>query len=145
MRDKGVFIIAIFKLAKAALLILVATGALSLLDNRIRDAMEFRIGQLTADSHYRYLQKVASFFGFDTLRHVEVIAIGSFFYAALFATEGIGLLMQKRWAEYFTAIVTASFIPLEVYELFRHPSIFKIALIAINVIVVVYLVWRIRG
>src|ERR1700733_2376146 len=140
MRDRGVFIIAIFKLVKATLLILVATGALSLLDNRIRDAMEFRIGQLTADTHYRYLNRVASFFGFDTLKHVEIVALGSLFYAALFATEGIGLLMQKRWAEYFTAIVTASFIPLEVYELFRHSSLFKIALIAINAIVVVYLV-----
>jgi len=144
MRDKGVLIIAIFKLVKAALLILVASGALSLLDNRIRNAMEFRIAQLTADSHYRYLNKVAGFFGLDTLKHVEVVVLGSLFYAALFATEGIGLLMQKRWAEYFTAIVTASFIPLEVYELVRHSSLVKMALITINAIVVVYLVWRLN-
>jgi uncharacterized membrane protein (DUF2068 family) len=145
MTDRGIFLIAIFKLVKASLLLLVATGALSLLDGRIRDAMEIRIGQLTADSHYRYLNKVASFFGLNTLKHVEIVVIGSLFYAALFGTEGIGLLMQKRWAEYFTAIVTASFIPLEVYELFRHSSIFKMVIIAINAVVVVYLVWRLRG
>jgi uncharacterized membrane protein (DUF2068 family) len=145
MTDRGIFLIAIFKLVKAGLLLLVAIGALSLLDDRIRNIMELRIGQLTADSHYRYLQKAASFIGFDTLKHVEIVVVGSLFYAALFATEGIGLLMHKRWAEYFTAIVTASFIPLEVYELFRHSSLFKIALIAINAIVVVYLVWKLKG
>jgi uncharacterized membrane protein (DUF2068 family) len=142
MSDRGIFLIAIFKLVKASLLILVATSALSLLDNRIRDAMEFRIAQLTADSHYRYLHKVASFFGLDTLRHVEIVVLGSLFYAALFAIEGIGLLAQKKWAEYFTAIVTASFIPLEIFELVRHPSIFKMTIIAINAIVVAYLVWK---
>ena len=145
MRDRGVFVIAIFKLVKAGLLILVAVGALSLLDDRIRSALELRIGQLTADPHYRFLRKAASVLGFATRRQVEGISLGTLFYAALFATEGIGLLMQKRWAEYFTAIVTASFIPLEVYELFHHPSIFKMGLIAINVIVVIYLVWRLRG
>ncbi len=66
------------------------------------------------------------------------------FAAALFATEGIGLLMQKRWAEYFTSIVTASFIPLEIYEIARRPGALKIALLAVNAIIVIYLIWRLN-
>ena len=53
--------------------------------------------------------------------------------------------MQKRWAEYFTAITTASFLPIEIYEIFRRPDGFKVAVLAINIIVVAYLIWKLRA
>ena len=59
-------------------------------------------------------------------------------------TEGVGLLLRKRWAEYFTIFATASFIPLEVYELIKHFSLAKIAVIVINGLVVWYLILRVR-
>jgi uncharacterized membrane protein (DUF2068 family) len=45
------------------------------------------------------------------------LSVGTFFYGGLFATEGIDLLLRKRWAEYFTIITTSLFIPLEIYEI----------------------------
>jgi uncharacterized membrane protein (DUF2068 family) len=54
---------------------------------------------------------------------------------------GTGLFLEKRWAEYLTAIVTASFIPVEIYELVRHVRLTTIVVTAINVITVIYLVW----
>ena len=45
--------------------------------------------------------------------HLHVLLFGDFF------DEGVSLLLRKRWAEYFTVIVTASFIPLEIYELVK--------------------------
>jgi len=41
-------------------------------------------------------------------------------------TEGVGLALRKRWAEYLTIIATSSLIPLEVYELIQHFSVMKI-------------------
>ncbi len=140
----GDLLIGIFKLVKASLLLVVAVGAISLLDSNIReDATQF-ITHLSGDSHFRALRATTSLLGLATKGRIEMISIGSFFYAALFATEGIGLLMQKRWAEYFTCIVTGSFIPLEIYEIARHPDTFKIALLAVNVAIVVYLIWRLK-
>jgi uncharacterized membrane protein (DUF2068 family) len=144
MTDRGIFLIAIFKLVKALLLLLVAIGALSLLDDHIRISTEFHIGQLTSDPHYRYLQKFASILGFASKHEVAMVSLGSIFYAALFATEGIGLLMQKRWAEYFTSIVTASFLPLEIYEIVHRPDILKVSILAINIAVLVYLILRLK-
>jgi uncharacterized membrane protein (DUF2068 family) len=144
MTMRGDIIIGIFKLAKALLLLVVAGGAISLLDSNIRgDATQF-ITHLSGDSHFRVLRTVASTLGLATKSRIEMISIGSFFYAALFATEGIGLLIQKRWAEYFTSIVTGSFIPLEIYEIARHPNAFKIALLVANAAIVVYLIWRLN-
>jgi uncharacterized membrane protein (DUF2068 family) len=65
-----------------------------------------------------------------------VLAIG---YAALEVTEGVGLFYRKRWAEWLTVVATSLLVPLEAYELARHPSALKAAGIAVNVAIVVYL------
>jgi uncharacterized membrane protein (DUF2068 family) len=51
-------------------------------------------------------------------------------------------LLRKRWAEYLTTGVTASLVPLELYELLEQPSALKAAGIALNVLIVVYLAAR---
>ena len=65
-------------------------------------------------------------------------------YAGLFGVEGVGLWMGKRWAEYLTIIATSSFVPFEVYELIRHASWQRGATLGINLLVVGYLVWKVR-
>jgi uncharacterized membrane protein (DUF2068 family) len=67
-----------------------------------------------------------------------------FAYAALFVIEGVGLIMKARWAEWLTVIATASFVPLEVYEIVRHPRPLRAAVFVVNVVIVGYLVARLR-
>lgn len=69
------------------------------------------------------------------------VAIG---YAALEITEGVGLFYRKRWAEWLTVIATSLLVPLESYELVRHPSALKAGGIAVNVLIVAYLVRVVR-
>lgn len=45
-------------------------------------------------------------------------SIGSFLYSVLQLTEGIGLWLEKRWAEFLTVIATSLLIPVEIYEIF---------------------------
>ena len=72
------------------------------------------------------------------------VGFASFVYAARFFTEGLGLWLGKRWAEWFTAIITASLVPLEIYELQRHVTAGKLLVLLVNIAIVVYLVLRIR-
>jgi len=72
------------------------------------------------------------------------ISAGTFFYAGLLLTEGIGLALHKRWAEYFTIFTTASLIPLEVYELVQEFSATKIVVIIVNLGIVAYLALGLR-
>jgi uncharacterized membrane protein (DUF2068 family) len=58
-----------------------------------------------------------------------------FLYAGLFATEGSGLLLRKRWAEYFTIVTTSGLIPLEVFELVRHFTVTKLVVLIVNVLI----------
>jgi uncharacterized membrane protein (DUF2068 family) len=140
----GDTLIGIFKLAKASLLLLVGLGAIALLDIKIRAEALHRITMLSGDAHFRMLERFANMVGIATEGRIEMVSFGSFCYAALFATEGIGLLLQKRWAEYFTSIVTASFIPLEIYEIVHKPDVLKFVLLAVNALIVVYLIWRLN-
>jgi uncharacterized membrane protein (DUF2068 family) len=140
----GDTLIGIFKLAKAAILLVVAFGTLSLLDDRTRVEMLHRITQLSSDSHFRALERFTNMVGVATKGRIEMVTIGSVFYAALFSTEGIGLLMHARWAEYFTSIVTASFLPLEIYEIVHRPDILKVSILAINIAVLIYLILRLK-
>jgi len=70
--------------------------------------------------------------------------VGTFFYSALLLTEGTGLLLGKRWAEYFTIIATSSFIPLEVYEIVKRVRAAKVVVLLLNIVVVAYLVIVLR-
>jgi len=136
--------IAVLKLVKALLLIGVGLGALNLLNSA------------TADKLYRWARLVAWRVGPRTGSTVEhrlstlqasqlvVVAIVALSYAALFAVEGVGLWMKKRWAEFLTIIATASFLPIEVYELIRRATWERGATLALNLFVVGYLIWKVR-
>jgi uncharacterized membrane protein (DUF2068 family) len=60
-------------------------------------------------------------------------------YAALEATEMVGLWLNKRWAEYLTFIATTALVPFEIYELTHGVSTFKLITLILNVAVVAYL------
>ncbi len=60
-------------------------------------------------------------------------------YAALEATEMVGLWFNKRWAEYLTLVATTALVPFEVYELTLSVSVFKLITLVINVAIVIYL------
>jgi uncharacterized membrane protein (DUF2068 family) len=75
---------------------------------------------------------------------LRLVALGMLVYSALFAVEGAGLLLQKRWGEYVAVVITGSFIPLEVYETVRHPHVGRAITIVLNVAAVAYLVHKIR-
>jgi uncharacterized membrane protein (DUF2068 family) len=60
-------------------------------------------------------------------------------YAALEASEMVGLWMSKRWAEYLTLVATAVLIPIEIYELSLSVSVFKVLTFVINVAILIYL------
>lgn len=137
-------LIALFKLFKGVLLLCVAIGALRLLHKDVAEVVMRWVYVLHFDPDNRFIHSVIErSFGVEP-KHLKELSAGTFFYSALLLTEGTGLLLRKRWAEYFTVISTAVFIPLEIYEIFHRLSWMKVGVLAINVAIVWYLVRRIR-
>ncbi len=135
--------IALFKLAKATLLILVGVTALRLVHTDIVGVLEDRVPRIGFGPASRYVGRVILEAALTPTRIREVGA-GSFIYAGLFLTEGIGLWMLKRWAEWLTIVVTSSLVPVEVWGILRHANVAKVVVLAINLALVGYLVYQVR-
>jgi uncharacterized membrane protein (DUF2068 family) len=138
-------LIALFKLLKAILLIAVGVGALKLLHRDVASVLEHWVAMLGLDPGNQYVGRALEKAANLSPNKIKDLGVVSFIYAGLFLTEGIGLWLVKRWAEWFTVIITGSLIPFEVYEIHRHPTPIKILVLIINIAVVGYLLYRIRS
>lgn len=143
--SRGILLIALFKLFKGVLLIAVGIGALNLLHKDLAATISHWIDILRVDPDNQFIHPILSKVFFVTPKQLKTLSAGTFVYAALLFIEGAGLLMRQHWAEYFTVITTAGLIPLEIYELAKHFSSMKIIVIAVNALIVVYLVARLRS
>jgi uncharacterized membrane protein (DUF2068 family) len=97
-------------------------------------------GGVASDAHARtgLLHDVDRLFSLQSSR-LHLFAVVALGYAVVEGVEAVGLWYGRRWAEYLTLIVTASLLPLEVYELAHHTTVFKVLAFVLNVAVVVYL------
>ena len=142
--NRWVRLIGLIKLLKGILLLALASGILKLLHKDAAETLGGWIQQLNMDPQNQFFQKVMEKVANLDSRKLLVYTIGTFLYAALFLTEGIGLLMLKHWAEYFAVIITASFLPIEVYELARKFNAYKVIVIALNAAIVIYLIIHLK-
>jgi uncharacterized membrane protein (DUF2068 family) len=142
--DRGLLLIGLFKLAKAIFFFGVGVGAIHLLHKDLEDevmrlALKFRF-----DPESRFVSLLLNKIDLIDAHRLRQISVATFGYSALALTEGVGLLLEKVWAEYLTVILTASFLPWELYELTRRPDWFHLSLLLINLAVLGYLVWLLR-
>ncbi len=127
------------------MLVAAGIGTLKLLHGDIAASVDRWVDVLRVDPDNHYIHPVLSKILVVSPKQLRELSIGTFFYAALFLTEGTGLLLRRRWAEYFTTISTAALVPLEIYELAKHFSALKVVVLLINLAIVVYLIARLRG
>ena len=138
-------LIALFKLVKALTLIAVGVGALKLIHRDMGSTLDHWVAMSGLDPGNRWVERAIEKASNLTPAKIKGLGIVSFIYAGLFLTEGIGLWLMKRWAEWFTIIITGSLVPVEIYELYRHLTATKILVLIINIAVVIYLLNRIRS
>jgi uncharacterized membrane protein (DUF2068 family) len=139
----GLRIIAVGKLLKTVTLLVTGVLALALRGGSPPDAL-LRVARVFRIDEGRHLHRAIESLSGVSSRQLEEIGLATFVYAALFGTEGIGLWLEKKWAEYFTLVITTSFIPLEIYEIVRRPAPLRVVVLVLNVAVLVYLVVQLR-
>ncbi len=140
----GILLIGIFKLVKGLALLFVGLGAQHLLHRDIAHTVNHWVQMLRVDPDNHYVHLAINRVTNISPKQLREFSVGTFVYAALLLTEGVGLLRRKRWAEYFTVITTGLLIPIEIYELVKHVTLAKVAILLINILVVVYLAMRLR-
>ena len=144
--DPFLRLIALFKLVKSVLFFAAGFGVLNLFHKDVGQRLQLLLGHLHVDPDNHYAQaligKVTQLT--DTKLKLAAISAASFFYAALFGTEGTGLFLRKRWAEWFVVIVTGSLLPVEIYEIIHKVTAVKIVVTLANLLILGYLIAVIR-
>ena len=120
----------------------VGLGALQLLHPDVAARAQQWVAALATNSDRQIVQQLIALIGDLSPARLEALGIGAFLYAALFATEGVGLWLRKRWAEYLTVIATLTFVPVAVFKLTRKVSSSRLAALVLNLVVVAYLARR---
>lgn len=136
-------LIAVYKLIKASLLLLVAYGVLRLHDASLSAKALSWLAARPEGLEHEVVKRVLHWISGLSDSRMHTLRFVSLAYAAVFTIEGVGLWMRRRWAEWMTTIITASLIPLEVWEMFEHPSIGPALVLVANVAIVWYLYWHV--
>jgi len=96
------------------------------------------------DPRRPFLHRIVVYLHHLHASEVRVAAVIALCYGLLELVEGTGLWLDQLWAEYLTVVATSLLIPLELYELAHHPTALKAAGLAVNVLIVAYLVYLLR-
>ena len=137
--------IALYKLLKVLLLLALVYGEVRLSDASLTAKLLTWASERPSGLEHQVVSQVLAWFSGLSESRLHALRLVTLAYAAVFAVEGIGLWMQKRWAEWLTTIITASLIPLELWEIYSRPTFGKIAVLVGNVVIVGYLVWHVRA
>lgn len=138
-------LIALFKLLKSVSLIAIGVGAFKLIHADVASLLMQWIEAFRLDPANRFLDVAVAKASNLNAHQIEKLGLGSFIYAGLFLTEGVGLWLLKRWAEWLTIVITSSLVPVEIYEIHRHLTLTRLTVLAVNIAIVGYLVHRIRS
>lgn len=139
-KDRGLYVIAAFKLTGVLLMSTIGLGAMHLLNADAVSVVEGWVDVIGADVKGDIVRDLLARVAGMPRKRFEEIGFGAFGYAAILLVQGVGLLRQKRWAEWLTVLLTGAFVPLEIYEVLKGVTLPKVALLVVNVAIVAYLV-----
>lgn len=142
--DRWIIAIGVFKLLQALLFVLAGIGAVRLLHKDLMEVAEHFILAMRFNPEGRIVNLTLEKVAMIDPRRLKEISAAIFAIAALDAVEGTGLVLEQAWAEFVTLVLTASFLPWEVFELIRHVTWIRIGLTVINFAVVVYLLYFVK-
>jgi uncharacterized membrane protein (DUF2068 family) len=136
-------LIGLYKLIKAAISIALGIGLLHMVHHKVSDfLMTWVIDPFHFDPESRFWAVLLEQCQLITPHGLRLLSYGAFFYAAIFATEGIGLYLRKHWAEYMVLISTGSLLPVEFYEIYLKLAWWKVGVVVGNVAILIYLIHR---
>ena len=137
-------LIAVERAVRGVLLLAAGVYLLFHLSSDFGQLAERIIRSIDIDPRQHFVARIVTRLHHLHAHELRVAGIAALGYGGLELVEGIGLWLDQLWAEYLTVIATSLLIPFELYELVRHPTLWKAGGTLVNVLIVIYLVWALR-
>jgi len=139
-RAPTLYIIIAIKLGKGLLLLLLALGVYSLIDNDLIHDYRQLLQWVHLDPERKFFADLAKNIKKITPANIYWVATGTAFYSLFSLVEGVGLIFRVSWAGWMAICESLFFIPIEVYELVHKFSITVLVILLLNIFIVIYLV-----
>lgn len=139
-KGAGIRVVAVFEAAKGTVVIAAGLGLLSLLHRDAQHAAETIVRHLHLNPARHYPRVFIEAAARTTSSRLWLLAAGAFAYSAVRFIEAYGLWRLRPWAEWFAILSGGLYLPVEIYELVRHPTPVKAAILIGNAAIVGYLI-----
>ena len=139
LRASGLRLVALFEASKGLLVLVVGLELLSLVHRGAQDVGEQIVERfhLNFARHHPRILLYASTHLNDS--NVRLLALAALAYSTVRFIEAYGLWRLRAWAEWFAIISGGVYLPFELYELVRHPTVVKAVILIANAVIVAYL------
>jgi uncharacterized membrane protein (DUF2068 family) len=141
VRASGLRVIALFEAGKGLLVLLVGLELLSFIHHGVQNVGEEIVERFHlnfARHHPRILLYAATHLN-DA--NVRLLALAALAYSTVRFIEAYGLWRLRAWAEWFAILSGGVYLPFELYELVRHPTLVKAGVLVVNAVIVAYLLY----
>jgi uncharacterized membrane protein (DUF2068 family) len=138
-RAVGLYTIIAIKLGKALLLVAVALGLFSLMDDDLPATFDQIVRTLRLNPEWEFLSALGKQMHSITPANLGWLSGGALLYSLLLFVETGGLMFRGYWAAWLAIGETAFFIPIEIFDLVRHPTRVVGAVLVVNGLIVIYL------
>ena len=141
VRHLGLRGIAIFEAAKGALALLLGFTVLTMRHRDIEYVARHILGAMHINPDRHFYHEVLQAAGKVTPHGIWLFVFGVVVYAIIRFAEAAGLWLEREWAEWFALISGSIYLPWEIYELARRQTWVRWTILAINILIVLYLLW----
>lgn len=144
---KALRAVATVEFLKGIIVLLAGFGVMSLVHRDVWDVAESFLEWLHVSPDTHYAQVFLNLADQVTDTKLWGVAIGALAYSSLRFAEAYGLWRERAWAEWLAMISGAIYLPFEIIELARRPDWIHLAILAVNLAVVLYMVflrWQAR-
>lgn len=138
-RAPTLYLIIGIKLAKGLLLVLLAAGVYSLSDDNLPQEFRETLQFFHLDPEKKFFTELANKLSHITPSNLIWVARGTVLYSLFSLVEGVGLILRVSWAGWMAICESIFFIPIEVYELMHKLSASLLLILALNILIVWYL------
>nr|ALS89281.1 ion transport protein N-terminal [uncultured bacterium] len=139
-----IHLIAAFKVFKGLLMLFIGIKLLTLFNHDVAEWFMNFVNRHGINPENKYVVKVLEKVTGIGNTQIVFFSIGAFLYSVLQFVEGIGLWLEKRWAELLTVVATSLLIPFELYELYEKFTFVRLVILFVNLFVVWYLATRLK-
>jgi uncharacterized membrane protein (DUF2068 family) len=137
-------VIAIGRFVYGLVLLAAGLAIFNLLGKNLSAELSGLLTKWHVDTHLYYVHWLLQKASTISPALLILLTVGNFLYAALAFIESAGLIFGMRWAYWLVIVDTASFIPIETYQLCRQFGWLNLVLLLYYVVTTIYLLSKIK-